>query len=112
MPAPDAKDDEAIDDNAPVVLINVFKCDARHQDELMAHLAALVQVQTTLPGFVSAALHRGLNGRVAANRAVWASADHWKAMTRHPDIVAAMGPILAIATFEPHLYEPGETVEA
>lgn len=106
---PDVND--AVHD-APVELINVFKCDARHQDELMEQLRALVRLQTALPGFVSASLHRGLNGRVAANHAVWASADHWKAMTRHPQIVAAMGPILAIATFEPHLYEPGEVIEA
>ncbi|EGF95120.1 Antibiotic biosynthesis monooxygenase [Brevundimonas diminuta] len=95
-----------------VVLINVFKCNAPHQDELMERLADLVRIQTALPGFVSATLHRGLNGRVAANHAVWADADAWKAMTRHPRIVAAMGPILAIATFEPHLYEPGEVIQA
>lgn len=96
----------------PIVLINVFKCNAPHLDELMEHLAALVRIQTALPGFVSATLHRGLNGRVAANHAVWASAGTWKAMTRHPQVVAAMGPILAIATFEPHLYEPGEVIQA
>jgi hypothetical protein len=78
----------------------------------MEHLAALVRIQTALPGFVSATLHRGLNGLVAANHAVWASAGAWKAMTRHPQVVAAMGPILAIATFEPHLYEPGEVIQA
>ena len=33
-------------------------------------------------------------------------------MTRHPAVVAAMEPILALATFEPHLYQPGEVVEA
>ena len=33
-------------------------------------------------------------------------------MTRHPQVVAAMEPVLAIATFEPHLYEPGEVIQA
>lgn len=96
----------------PVVLINVFKCNPRHLDELMEQLAALTRVQAGLPGFISATLHRGLNGRVAANHAVWADADAWKAMTRHPQVVAAMEPVLAIATFEPHLYEPGEVIQA
>ena len=96
----------------PVVLINIFKCDARRQEELIEHLTALAQVQRTLPGFVSGTLHRGLNGRVVANHAVWASATDWKVMTRHPQVVAAMEPILSIATFEPHLYEPGEVIEA
>ncbi len=47
----------------PVVLINIFKCDQRHLDELIERLAALAKVQSELPGFVSATLHRGLNGR-------------------------------------------------
>ena len=97
---------------SPVVLINIFKCDARRQDVLFEHLTALAQVQRALPGFVSGTLHRGLNGRVVANHAVWSSATDWKIMTRHPQVVAAMEPILALATFEPHLYEPGEVVEA
>ena len=98
--------------DSPVVLINIFKCDARRQEDLIEHLTALAQVQRALPGFVSATLHRGLNGRVVANHAIWDSATDWKVMTRHPSVVAAMGPILALATFEPHLYEPGEVVEA
>ena len=98
--------------DSPVVLINIFKCDPRRQEDLIEHLTALAQVQRALPGFVSATLHRGLNGRVVANHAIWDSATDWKVMTRHPSVVAAMGPILALATFEPHLYEPGEVVEA
>lgn len=92
----------------PVVLINIFKCDPRHQDELMEHLRTMSEVQKNLPGFVSGSLHRGKNGRVVANRAIWANADLWKAMTRHPQVVNAMVPIMGIATFEAHLYDMGE----
>lgn len=94
-----------------VVLINVFKCAPGRQDELMELVTALAQAQRELDGFVSAALHRGLNGKVVANHAVWRSREDWKAMTRHPTVVAAMDPIMAIATFEPNLYEPGEVIE-
>ena len=94
-----------------VILINVFKCAPGRQDELMDLVTALVRRQRELDGFVSAALHRGLNGKVVANHAVWRSRDDWKAMTRHPTVVAAMEPIMAIATFEPNLYEPGEVIE-
>jgi hypothetical protein len=48
---------------------------------------------------------------VAAVHAVWRSRDDWKAMARSPAIVGAMEPIMAIATFEPHLYEPGEVID-
>ena len=50
-------------------------------------------------------------GRVAAVHAVWRSQADWKAMARHPSVNAAMEPILALATFEPHLYEPGELID-
>ena len=32
-------------------------------------------------------------------------------MTRDPVVSAAMNPIMAIATFEPNLYEPGEVID-
>ncbi len=95
---------------SPVVLINVFKCESTRQDELIDHLTALNHVQRGLPGFISATLHRGVNGRTVANYVVWAAAEDWKAMTRHPDVVEGMRPIMALATFEPHLYEPGKVV--
>lgn len=99
-------------DADPVVLINVYRCEAERQGILMERLTELVRAQVDLPGFVSATLHRGLNGRVCAVHAVWRSQADWKAMARHPAINGAMEPILALATFEPHLYEPGEVVEA
>ena len=94
-----------------VVLINVFKCAPERQDELMELLAALARAQRELDGFVSASLLRGVNGKVVDNHAVWRSREDWKAMTRHPAVAAAMDPIMAMATFEPNLYEPGEIFE-
>ena len=98
-------------DAEPVVLINVYRCEPERQPVLMEHLATMVAAQRQAEGFVSATLHRGLNGKVAAVHAVWRSRDDWKAMARSPDVAKAMEPIMAIATFEPNLYEPGEVIE-
>ncbi|PZO04421.1 MAG: antibiotic biosynthesis monooxygenase [Alphaproteobacteria bacterium] len=98
-------------DAVPVVLINVLKCQPEKQEALLELLARLMSVQRALPGFVSATLHRGLNGKTVANHAVWRSVEDWKAMTRNPGVSAAMNPIMAIATFEPNLYEPGELID-
>jgi hypothetical protein len=95
----------------PVVLINVYRCDATKQAELMEHLELMLKVQRDLQGFVSATLHRGLNGRTAAVHSIWLSRDHWKVMARHPSIMARLEPIMALATFEPNLYEPGEVID-
>ncbi len=99
----------AVMSDAPVVLINVYRCQPEKQAALMELLTASLKAQRELDGFISATVHRGLNGRVAAVHAAWRSRDDWKAMARHPSVAAAMEPVLAIATFEPHLYEPGES---
>jgi heme-degrading monooxygenase HmoA len=98
-------------DVEPVVLINVFKVQPDKQDGLIELLTILTEAQIGLPGFMSATLHRGLNGKTVANHAVWRSVADWKAMTRDPAVAAAMSPIMAIATFEPHLYEAGKIIE-
>ena len=98
-------------DADPVVLINVYRCEPERQTVLMEHLTTMIRAQRELDGFISANIHRGLNGRVAAVHAVWQSQAQWKAMARQPTVAAAMEPILSIATFEPHLYEPGEVID-
>ena len=95
----------------PVVLINVYRCEPDRLDMLMDRLAVMVRAQREADGFISATLHRGLNGKVAAVHAVWRSAEDWRAMARGPAVNAAMEPIMAIATFEPHLYEAGDVIE-
>jgi len=98
-------------DAAPIVLINVYRCAPERLDGLMEFLTVMVGAQRPLDGFVSATLHRGLNGKVAAVHAVWRNREAWKAMARDPAINAAMEPIMALATFEPHLYEAGEVFD-
>lgn len=97
--------------SAPLVLINVFTCEPDKQDMLVELLEAMTRdIMTTLPGFLSATLHKGIDGRHVANVAQWTSVEDWRAMTRHPRVVEAMRPIMAVATFQPHLYEAGVTI--
>ena len=95
----------------PVVLINVYRCQPERLDEVMELLGVMVRAQRGADGFISATLHRGLNGKVAAVHAVWRSREDWKSMARSAAVNAAMEPIMALATFEPNLYEAGEFIE-
>jgi quinol monooxygenase YgiN len=96
-----------------VTLINVFTCAPERQDELVRLLQALTdEAMRGLPGFVSASIHRGLDGKHVANYAQWESEAAWKAMVRDPGVQARMGPVVAIATFQPHLYQLVKTYEA
>jgi quinol monooxygenase YgiN len=101
----------AMTEPAPVVLINVYRCEPERMDTLMELIGVMVRAQRDADGFISATLHRGLDGKVVAVHAIWRSAADWKAMARSATVNAAMEPIMAIATFEPHLYEAGELID-
>lgn len=89
-----------------ITLINVFTCAPERQDELLRLLQAMTdEVTRHLPGFISASFHRSLDGKQVANYARWSSEAAWKSMVRESAIQARMGPIIAIATFQPKLYE-------
>jgi heme-degrading monooxygenase HmoA len=95
---------------AVITLINVYSCVPERQAELVALLQAMTEEVTRhLPGFASASVHRGLDGRHVANYAQWESEAAWRAMVRHPKVQGRMAQIVAIATFQPHLYELAST---
>jgi quinol monooxygenase YgiN len=89
-----------------VTLINVFECDPSQQGQLVAMLErATVEVMRFIPGFVSANIHRGLDGRHVANYAQWQSREHFDAMLRNPQAQPHMQAISQIARAQPLLYE-------
>lgn len=90
----------------PITLVNVYACEPERQDELMRLLHGMTEAARALPGFRSARLHRGLNGRQVVNYAEWDSVEQWRAMVRHPSVQPWMGKVVALATFAPHLYAP------
>lgn len=95
-----------IDAEAPVItLINVFEVDADNQDALIQLLeAATVEVMQHLPGFVSASIHRGLDGKHVANYAQWASEEDFKRMLGNPKAQEHMRRVDQIAKAQPALY--------
>lgn len=89
-----------------VTLINVFTCAPERQEELLRLLQAMTdQVTRHLPGFISASFHRSLDGVRIANYAQWESEAAWRGMVRHSAVQERMGAIIAMATFQPALYE-------
>jgi quinol monooxygenase YgiN len=97
----------AIEKGQPVVtLINVFTVAPEKQDELVRVLVdATEEVMQHLPGFVSASIHRGLDGKEVTNYAQWASREAFEAMQKEPRAQTHMKAAAALGKFEPHLYE-------
>jgi heme-degrading monooxygenase HmoA len=88
-----------------VTLINVFTVKAEDQDELVTMLVeATKKTMSTLPGFISASIHRSLDGQRVTNYAQWRSAADFEAMLKMPGAREHMAPIQKLATNDAHLY--------
>jgi heme-degrading monooxygenase HmoA len=94
-------------DNDVVTLINVFTVAREDQQRLMDVLVNATQtVVRKQPGFVSANIHRSLDGTRVTTYAQWRSREAFEAMLHNQEAAEHMGEAARIAErFEPHLYE-------
>jgi quinol monooxygenase YgiN len=94
----------------PITLINVFTVDPAKQDELVDLLARATEASVRhAPGFISAKLHRSLDGTKVAMYAQWQSRGAYQAMRGDASSRPYLERALAIATFEPGMYEVVQT---
>lgn len=89
-----------------VTLINTFTVKPEKQGELIKILSEATEaVIKNLDGFISASLHRGVDGTYVANYAQWASKEHMLRMQKNPEAQKHMKAAAEIAEkFEPLLY--------
>jgi quinol monooxygenase YgiN len=93
-----------------VTLINVFTVDSTNQQRLLELLTRATEVSVShAPGFVSASLHRSLDGPKVTMYAQWRSVEDYQAMRQDPAPLPFLQEALAIATFEPGIYEVVQT---
>ena len=92
-----------------VTLINVFTVEPRDQQALVDLLAHATETSVRgAPGFVSAALHRSLDGTRVTMYSQWRSAAHYQryqSTLAGPDAAPYVAQVLAIARFDPGMYE-------
>jgi len=90
----------------PVVLINVFTVEPARQQKLIDLLTRATEDSVRhAAGFVSARLHRSLDGTKVTMYAQWRSAQDYEAMRRDPSPLPYLQQALAIEKFEPGMYE-------
>ena len=95
---------------ALVTLINVFTVEPANQERLLDLLARATETSVRhAPGFISASLHRGLDGTKVTIYAQWRSVEDYEAMRRNPAPLPYLQQALAIAKFDPGMYEVVET---
>jgi len=93
-------------DQELITLINIFKVAPENQQRLVDLLIeATEDVMCKLPGFISANVHKSLDGTRVTNYAQWRSIEDFKAIFRTLEATAHMPAITQIAESEPVLYE-------
>lgn len=91
----------------PVTLINVFEVRPEHQQELVRVLVrATEEVMQHVPGFVSASIHRSLDGMSVVNYAQWKTREAFEHMPEFPGAREHMERATRLATrVTPNLYD-------
>lgn len=93
-----------------VTLINVFAVEPANQQKLLELLARATETSVRhAPGFISASLHRGIDGTKVTMYAQWRSIEDYQAMRENPAPLPYLQQALAIAKFDPGMYEVVET---
>jgi quinol monooxygenase YgiN len=88
-----------------VILINVFTVEPANQPQLLELLARATETMRHARGFISASLHRSLDGTKVTMYAQWRSVAHYQAMRENPTPLPYLQQALAIAKFYPGMYE-------
>ena len=94
-------------DNEVVTLVNVFAvASAADQDNLVLLLQeATEKVMRHLDGFVSASIHRSLDGSRVVNYAQWRNIEAFEAMLQNIEAREHMAKAYELTRPEPHLYK-------
>jgi len=94
-----------------LTLINVFTVEPEKQEQLVSLLIeATEQTMKHMPGFVSANIHRSLDGKKVVNYAQWENMAAFEAMRKHPEAIPHMKAAAALAQFEPILCEVSDAI--
>lgn len=97
-------------ENNIVTLINVFTVQRENQKQLIDLLTQATNTSIkSVPGFISASLHRSLDGTKVTMYAQWKSVEDYQAMRKNIGSVSYLEQAMSIATFEPAMYDVVET---
>lgn len=96
-----------------VTLINVFTVSPENQQRLVDLLVeATESVICKQPGYVSANIHKSLDGTKVTNYAQWRSVEDFQRMLGNEEARNHMKDAEGLATVEPQLYEVTYTHES
>jgi quinol monooxygenase YgiN len=94
-----------------LTLVNVFTVKPEDQQQVSKLLIeATEQTMKHLPGFMSATIHRSLDGTRVVTYAQWRRREDFDAMRQNPDARPHIEAAAALSTFEPILCEVVDSI--
>ncbi|HEY9049337.1 MAG TPA: antibiotic biosynthesis monooxygenase family protein [Ohtaekwangia sp.] len=100
-------------DNKCLTLINTFQVEPSKQQELIALLTeATNEVVRYIPGFISSALHRSLDGKLVTMYAQWESMELYQKMRENKQAADIFMKAASLADFQGGFYEVVEVFNA
>jgi heme-degrading monooxygenase HmoA len=86
--------------------INTFRCDSENQAEVVQiNIDIVDEVASNFPGFLSASVHRSIDGTRVINYLQWESAEHLAAMQRSEEFQVIGRRFAGLIEFDPHQCE-------
>jgi quinol monooxygenase YgiN len=93
-------------DSKVVTLVNVFTVEPHNQQRLVDSLIdATEKVMSQQEGFISANLHKSLDGTRVVNYAQWKNKEVFEKMLKNPTAITHMNDAFSIAKVDGSLYE-------
>ena len=99
-------------ENGYYTLINVFRVKPEDQKRMYQVILEATDIITKFPGYVSANVHPGCDGRHVANYAQWRTKNDFDSMRAHPDVQAHFQECRRLADIEPVFCEVAYTHSA
>ncbi|MEO8070776.1 MAG: antibiotic biosynthesis monooxygenase family protein [Acidobacteriota bacterium] len=94
-----------------ITLVNVFTVKPENQQQLARLLVeATEQTMKHLPGFVSANIHKSLDGTKVINYAQWRRLEDFEAMQHNPSVAPHMKAATAISKPDPVLCQVVDSI--
>ena len=92
-------------DNSLTTVIIIFQVKPEQQSELIEAIKEFLETVKTQPGFVSANLHKSIDGVKVANYAQWSSMDAFEAFRNNKEVQAKASKLFEFDTPDSHVYE-------
>ena len=92
-------------DNSLTTVIIIFTVKPEQQQELIDTIKEFLETVQTLPGFVSASLHKSIDGVKVVNYAQWSSMDDFESFINNQEVKAKASKLFEFDPPDTHVYE-------